>query len=161
MATKSNDLQASVLAFERKLDPSDALFYAGNWDARKKSDAWEAIKVNTKSVRGTISNRLKTSDGNDPAKLDAKIENPNLQTVDVAQLPHTDDTLKVQLFDASGTLLGTVAQFSNINAASGYQQHSVNLNAYIGKSITVKFIGTEDSVNQTSFVLDDVGLNVQ
>ena len=39
MATKLNDLQASVLAFERKLDPSDALFYAGNWDDRQKSDA--------------------------------------------------------------------------------------------------------------------------
>jgi PKD repeat protein len=74
---------------------------------------------------------------------------------------HAYDTMKVQVFDAAGTLLGTVAQFSNLDAASGYQQHSVNMDAYIGKSVTLKFIGTEDSVDQTSFVLDDVDLNVK
>ena len=45
--------------------------------------------MRAKSVRGTISNRLKTKD-QDPAKLDAAIENPNLQTVDVATLPADD-----------------------------------------------------------------------
>lgn len=85
---------ASVLAFERKLDPSDALFHAGNWDARAKSTDWPAVVIDTKSVRGTISNRLKTKD-QDPAKLDAAIENPNLQTVDFAALPSNADTLKV------------------------------------------------------------------
>ncbi|WP_434658330.1 type I-F CRISPR-associated protein Csy3 [Chromobacterium violaceum] len=83
----------SVLAFERKLDPSDALFYAGNWDARDASQTWPHIAIQEKSVRGTISNRLKTKD-QDPAKLDAAIESPNLQTVDVAALPHDADTLK-------------------------------------------------------------------
>ncbi|MBP4043883.1 type I-F CRISPR-associated protein Csy3 [Chromobacterium violaceum] len=83
----------SVLAFERKLDPSDALFYAGNWDARNASQTWPHIAIQEKSVRGTISNRLKTKD-QDPAKLDAAIESPNLQTVDVAALPHDADTLK-------------------------------------------------------------------
>jgi CRISPR-associated protein Csy3 len=85
---------ASVLAFERKLDPSDALFYSGNWDDRAKDDPWPAVVIRPKSVRGTISNRLKTKD-QDPAKLDAAIENPNLQTVDVAALPANADTLKV------------------------------------------------------------------
>ncbi|MBA8735115.1 type I-F CRISPR-associated protein Csy3 [Chromobacterium violaceum] len=83
----------SVLAFERKLDPSDALFYAGNWDARNASQTWPHIAIQEKSVRGTISNRLKTKD-QDSAKLDAAIESPNLQTVDVAALPHNADTLK-------------------------------------------------------------------
>lgn len=86
---------ASVLAFERKLDPSDALFHAGDWNDRDASHAWPSIKVREKSVRGTISNRLKTKD-QDPAKLDAAIENPNLQTVDVTALPHDADTLKAQ-----------------------------------------------------------------
>ena len=85
---------ASVLAFERKLDPSDALFYAGNWNERDAADGWPAVSISTKSVRGTISNRLKTKD-QDPAKLDAAIENPNLQTVDVAALSSSADTLKV------------------------------------------------------------------
>lgn len=95
MATAATSLKtASVLAFERKLDPSDALFFAGNWAARTTSAGWPAVTVREKSVRGTISNRLKTKD-QDPAKLDAAIENPNLQTVDVATLPADADTLKV------------------------------------------------------------------
>ena len=94
MAKKEDLKTASVLAFERKLDPSDALFYAGNWDTRGNSTDWSAVAIREKSVRGTISNRLKTKD-QDPAKLDAAIENPNLQTVDVAALPSDADTLKV------------------------------------------------------------------
>lgn len=85
---------ASVLAFERKLDPSDALFFAGDWSSRDSIVGWDTIKIREKSVRGTISNRLKTKE-QDPAKLDAAIENPNLQTVDVAALPRGADTLKV------------------------------------------------------------------
>jgi len=87
---------ASVLAFERKLDPSDALFFAGDWSARKASADWAPVPVRPKSVRGTISNRLKAKDSSDPAKLDAAIQSPNLQTVDVAALPRDADTLKVQ-----------------------------------------------------------------
>lgn len=86
---------ASVLAFERKLDPSDALFSAGQWDDRGNGNSWPAIGLNTKSVRGTISNRLATKD-QDPAKLDASIQSPNLQTVDVATLPNDADTLRVR-----------------------------------------------------------------
>lgn len=96
MSNPSNPLKtASVLAFERKLDPSDAVFYAGCWDERDTAASWLAVPVRTELVRGTISNRLKTKD-QDPAKLDAVIENPNLQAVDVAVLPHDLDTLKVQ-----------------------------------------------------------------
>lgn len=94
MATTNTIKTATVLAFERKLDPSDALFYAGIWAQRNSSHTWPPVEVRTKSVRGTISNRLKTKD-QDPVKLDAAIENPNLQTVDVAALPADADTLKV------------------------------------------------------------------
>ncbi|MDF3843971.1 type I-F CRISPR-associated protein Csy3 [Pseudomonas citronellolis] len=86
---------ASVLAFERKLDPSDALFSAGRWENRGDSAGWASVAIREKSVRGTISNRLKTKD-RDPAKLDASIQSPNLQTVDVANLPNNADTLRVR-----------------------------------------------------------------
>ena len=86
---------ASVLAFERKLDPSDALFSAGRWEGMANGEQWSAVGIHAKSVRGTISNRLKTKD-QDPAKLDAAIENPNLQKVDVATLPNDADTLRVR-----------------------------------------------------------------
>lgn len=101
---------ASVLAFERKLDPSDALLHAGDWNTRAN---WTAIAIREKSVRGTISNRLKTKDL-DPAKLDAQIENPNLQTVDVATLPHDADTLRVSF---TLRVLGGTGQPSACNDA--------------------------------------------
>ena len=94
MATTAALKTASVLAFERKLDPSDALFFSGRWDTRS-SDTWAPIAVREKSVRGTISNRLKSGKDQDPAKLDADVQKPNLQTVDVATLPAEADTLKV------------------------------------------------------------------
>jgi len=99
MATKNTPTAtelktASVLAFERKLDPSDALFAAGTWADRAHSATWAPVEIRAKSVRGTISNRLTAKD-QDPTKLNAKIESPNLQTVDVAMLPAQADTLKV------------------------------------------------------------------
>ncbi len=82
----------SVLAFEAKLLPSDALMFAGNWEKQE----WTPIMVGEKAVRGTISNRLKGAKANDAAKLNADIANPNPQTVDFAALEHHTDTLKVQ-----------------------------------------------------------------
>ena len=97
---------ASVLAFERKLDPSDALFTAGCWDHRAQDKDWQPIHVREKAVRGTISNRLKTKE-QDPAKLDAKIDDPNLQRVDVATLPSDADTLRttftLRILSGTGT----------------------------------------------------------
>lgn len=106
MATANTLKTASVLAFERKLDPSDALLFSGSWNARHSDAGWTPITVREKSVRGTISNRLKTKD-QDSAKLDAAIENPNLQTVDVATLPAEADTLKasfsLRVLNGAGT----------------------------------------------------------
>jgi hypothetical protein len=55
----------------------------------------------------------------------------------------------------------TLATFSNVNAASGYQVHSYNVAVTAGSSLTLTFTGTEDASLQTSFVLDDVTLTVQ
>ncbi|WP_288132656.1 type I-F CRISPR-associated protein Csy3 [Microbulbifer sp.] len=95
MTNKTTLKTASVLAFERKLDPSDALFFSGDWNKREKADHWDPTSIREKSIRGTISNRLNAKN-QDPAKLDAAIEKPNLQTVDVATLPNTCDTLMVR-----------------------------------------------------------------
>lgn len=96
MSKKETLKTASVLAFERKLDVSDALLAAGRWDERAQEAAWAPVAIQTKSVRGTISNRLKSGKDSDPAKLDAAIQSPNLQTVDVASLPAERDTLRVR-----------------------------------------------------------------
>lgn len=86
---------ASVLAFERKIDPSDALFSAGKWDERSNGEKWVAVAVREKSVRGTISHR-KAGQGAGAAKLSGEIESPNPQTVDIATLPNDADTLRVR-----------------------------------------------------------------
>ncbi|MFE0329718.1 hydrolase [Streptomyces sp. NPDC058960] len=70
------------------------------------------------------------------------------------------DTLKVQLLNSSGTVLSTLATYSNLNAAGGYTQRSFNLAGYAGQTVTLKFTGTEGSSLETSFVLDDTALNV-
>lgn len=97
MAKQNDALKtASVLAFERKLDPSDALFAAGSWDTRDNDADWPAVTIREKSVRGTASHRPKVTKGNDPTKQDMKFESPNPQLVDVATLPHDADTLKAR-----------------------------------------------------------------
>jgi CRISPR-associated protein Csy3 len=124
----SNELKtASVLAFERKLDPSDALFFAGAWAARDEYANWQAVKIREKSVRGTISNRLKTKD-QDPAKLDAAIENPNLQTVDVAALPLDADTLRVQF---TLRVLGGTGEPSACNDADYRKKLAATVGGYV------------------------------
>lgn len=127
----SKDLKtASVLAFERKLDPSDALFFAGDWAARGESATWQPVKIREKSVRGTISNRLKdkSKEHNDPAKLDAAIQNPNLQTVDVAALPLEADTLKVQF---TLRVLGGTGEPSACNDADYRKKLVATIDGYV------------------------------
>jgi hypothetical protein len=51
----------------------------------------------------------------------------------------------------------TVKSYSNLSTPkSSYFQVSVDLSAYKGQSVTLKFNMTEDSSLQTSFVVDDV-----
>jgi len=84
---------ASVLAFEKKLVPSDGYMYGTFWDKRNDKSTRTPLKLVEKSVRGTISNRLKKSVANDPDKLNAEVEKPNLQTVDACALGEEQDTL--------------------------------------------------------------------
>lgn len=53
----------------------------------------------------------------------------------------------------------TLATFSNLNEAAGYQQRSFSVGSFAGQTVTVKFTGTEDVTLQTSFVIDDTALN--
>nr|WP_298250418.1 type I-F CRISPR-associated protein Csy3 [uncultured Halomonas sp.] len=127
MAKNDTLKTASVLAFERKLDPSDALMYAGRWEQRDSADTWQPIAIREKSVRGTISNRLKAKD-QDPTKLDAAIENPNLQTVDVATLPHDADTLMTRF---TLRVLGGAGKPSACNNADYQDKLNATVEGYI------------------------------
>jgi len=124
---------ASVLAFESKLANSDAIMMSGNWaDINDPENAkkWTAIGVHEKSVRGTISNRLKSTDPKfkDPAQLDLEVTKANLQTVDNAALPFDADTLKVSF---TLRVLGGLATPSACNDPDYQEKLSTTINTYI------------------------------
>jgi subtilase family serine protease len=54
----------------------------------------------------------------------------------------------------------TLASYSNLNKATGYQQRTVDVSAFAGQTVTLSFTGTEDSSLQTSFCVDDTALTI-
>jgi hypothetical protein len=66
------------------------------------------------------------------------------------------DTLKVQV--VSGTTTTTVATYSNLNKSASYAQKTLNLSSFVGKTVTLKFLGVEDASLATSFFVDDLSL---
>lgn len=129
MAKKENI--ASVLAFEKKLVPSDGYMYGTSWD--NKSEV-TPLKLREKLVRGTISNRFNKTDSkaflDDPMKLDAKVESPNLQRVDACALEPHQDTLKLHF---TLKVLGGITQPSACNNALFKQSYSAAAKTYIDK----------------------------
>lgn len=122
---------ASVLAFERNLDISDATFT--QQDSRNQDAKTKPVNIIEKSVRGTISNRLKAATAKDPLKLDAEIQKANLQKVDAAALNEDCDTLivkfscKVLPFDGKPNVCNN-QEYQNalINTVHSYlQEHGV------------------------------------
>ncbi|HEY0554758.1 MAG TPA: hypothetical protein VGG20_10865 [Thermoanaerobaculia bacterium] len=70
------------------------------------------------------------------------------------------DTLKVQIRNTSGTVLSTLATYSNLNKNTGFAQKSFDVTSFKGQTIQVFLVGVEDTSLQTSFVVDDFLLNV-
>jgi len=54
----------------------------------------------------------------------------------------------------------TLATYSNLDKATGYQQRTVDVSAFAGQTVTLAFTGTEDSSLQTSFCLDDTAVTL-
>ncbi len=70
------------------------------------------------------------------------------------------DRLFVEVRNTSGTLLGTLATYSNLNKtkAGNYTLRSLNMSAYRGKTVRLQFRSTTDSSITTTFRVDDVSL---
>ena len=122
MAKKDNI--ASVLAFEKKLVASDGYMFGTTWDDRTQISP---LPLQEKSVRGTISNRLKPAIKGDPAKLNAEVEKANLQRVDACALGLEQDTLNLQF---TVKVLGGITQPSACNNALFKQSYSAAANKY-------------------------------
>jgi hypothetical protein len=54
----------------------------------------------------------------------------------------------------------TVQSLSNVNRGSGYVLRSVDVSAFAGQTVTLKWTGTENSSLATSFFVDDVAVNL-
>src|SRR5262249_22557337 len=82
--------------------------------------------------------------------------------IDTAETTTTTkyDTLKMAVLNGAGTVVATPGTWSNLDHNTGYAQWTVTLAAYVGQTITLRFTGAEDSIDQTSFVVDDTALNV-
>ena len=124
---KNEKAVASVLAFEKKLVPSDGYFYGTNWDKRAEQTA---LKLIEKSVRGTVSHRLKSATDKDLLKLNMDIAHANPQTVDACALGEHQDTLKV------GFTLKVLGGIENPSACN----NETFLNSY--RSVAQNYIAT-------------------
>jgi hypothetical protein len=123
--------------------------HSGTWDAWM--DGYGATHTDTLAQTVTLPSTLTT------ASLSFWLH------IDTAETTTTTafDTLKVQVTNSSGTVLATLATFSNLNKNTGYVQKSFDLSSFKGQTIKILLTGTEDSSLQTSFVLDDFALTVQ
>ncbi len=72
------------------------------------------------------------------------------------------ETTTTTQFDKLTVQMGstTVATFSNLNKATGYQQRTIDVSSFAGQTVTLKFTGTEDQSLQTSFVVDDTAITL-
>ncbi|WP_228720084.1 S8 family serine peptidase [Methylococcus geothermalis] len=70
------------------------------------------------------------------------------------------DTMTVTVRNTAGTVLQTLATYSNRDRSSGYVQRSFDLSAYKGQTIRLQFHGVENWSRATSFLVDDVELTV-
>lgn len=69
------------------------------------------------------------------------------------------DKLTVTARDpATNAVLGTLATFSNQQKSSVYVERAASLMAYRGRTVRLQFDATEDSIFQTTFLVDDASI---
>lgn len=110
----------SVLAFNRKIEPSDALMQAGLWEKRNNTSGWKNIDLHEKRNRGTKSQY---------GVADAEKTDPNLVWGDDARLPFDSDTLKV-FFTVK--FLGNIAEPTTHNRPEFEQKLKTKFQEYSG-----------------------------
>ena len=131
----------SVLSFDRKLEPSDAIMHSGNWTDINKMDKWLPVELFERRNRAVKSN-FKKEVLNDEVELQKQIEEPNLAWGDDAALPADADTLKVSF---SLRVLGGVHIPSACNKKDYQDKFSEIINHYIDE------IGFEELAKRYAF----------
>ena len=70
------------------------------------------------------------------------------------------DFLTVTVDSPLGTVLAAVDTLSSANAGTTWQEHRIDLSAYRGRRITLRFDVRTDASLPTAFFLDDIALDV-
>ncbi len=125
----------SVLAFEKKIVPSDGYMFETIWEQRDSVSV--PLTITSKSIRGTISHRLSAALRKDPEKLDHQIENPNPQEVDNCSLSLIHDTLKLQF---TLKILGNIGMPSACNDFS-YQNKLIEFSRLYADKLGFEELG--------------------
>lgn len=121
----------SVLAFDRKLEPSDALMHSGNWRNINDDKAWQVIELFERRNRAVKSN-FKPEVLDDEKELQKQIAEANLAWGDDAALSHEHDTLKVSF---TLRVVGGLNQPSVCNKVEFEKAYREKIKGYIPSNI--------------------------
>lgn len=117
----------SVLSFEKKLVPSDGIFYG---TSQQRADSVTPLKLQEKSIRGTLSYRQKKKSESQLPESDRYMGKPNLQTVDTCALGPEQDTL---LFRFTLKVVGGLQYPSACNNAVFRQRYEKVAAGYLAR----------------------------
>ncbi|WP_445777288.1 type I-F CRISPR-associated protein Csy3 [Shewanella sp.] len=122
----------SVLAFDRKLEPSDALMFSGCWNDSGDDKKWKAIELFERRNRAVKSN-FKQEVLDDEDELQKQITEANLSWGDDAALEHNHDTLKVSF---SLRVIAGIAKPSVCNDINFEDIYRERISSYAQKGLT-------------------------
>ena len=131
----------------------------GTWSAQPAFEGSKNIWMggNGSSVTETVYQQVTIPAGASSATLSFQLH------IDTAETTNSNayDKLTVTVKNTAGSVLKTLATYSNLNKAAGYQARSFDLSAFRGQTIRVSFSETEDASLQTSFAIDKVSVAVK
>jgi CRISPR-associated protein Csy3 len=122
----------SVLAFDRKLEPSDALMFSGCWSDLGDDKKWSSIELFERRNRAVKSN-FKQEVLDDEDELQKQITEANLSWGDDAALNHNNDTLKVSF---SLRVIAGIAKPSVCNDTNFEDRYRERISSYVQTGLT-------------------------
>jgi len=120
-----------VLAFDRKLEPSDALMLTGSWQNINDSKAWQTIVLFERRNRAVKSNFSQEVLDNEE-ELQKQMAEANLSWGDDAALAHDNDTLQIAF---SLRVVSGLSQPSVCNKAEFETAYKEKINSYVTSSL--------------------------
>lgn len=123
----------SVLAFDRKLEPSDAIMHSGCWNNMNDESTWQPIHLFERRNRAVKSN-FKPEVLNDEEALQKQMAEANLSWGDDAALKHGQDTLRLSF---SLRVVAGVQQPTACNSNKFESRFSEVIAAYVQQDIKV------------------------